>query len=127
MAARTVNCYFKNLTDQSLERESDELDWGIYTDPWYPPQTIAPGAVGEWRSESDGGLIPQGTEGRARYRIASTEARTEFIDLWWNITPTLAEMNRTSVSLRTSLAILVRCLKAPSKLAVICHRTWKRC
>lgn len=83
MAARTVRCLFKNMTDETLERESEHLDWGIYTDPWSPPATIAPGAVAEWRSESDGGLLPQGTEGRARYRIAAGEA-TEFIDLWWD-------------------------------------------
>ncbi len=83
MAARTVHIYFKNLTDQTLVRVSEHLDWGIYTDPWFPPQTIAPGAVGEWRSESDGGIIPEGTEGRARYAITSGEG-TEFIDLWWD-------------------------------------------
>lgn len=81
MAARTVHCFFKNLTDQTLSRESEHLEHGIYTEPTFPPQTIAPGAVGEWRSESDGFMT--GTEGRARYRIAS-EGGTEFIDLWWD-------------------------------------------
>lgn len=81
MAARTVHCYFKNLTDQTLVRESENLDHGIYTDPWFPPQTIQPGAVGEWRSESDGFMT--GTEGRAQYSIASNVG-TEFIDLWWD-------------------------------------------
>ncbi|MBA1158264.1 hypothetical protein [Microvirga mediterraneensis] len=81
MAARSVHCFFKNLTDETLVRESEHLDHGIYTDPWFPPQTVAPKAVGEWRTESDGFMT--GTEGRARYRISSG-AGTEFIDLWWD-------------------------------------------
>lgn len=80
MAARTVRCFFKNMTDLPLVRLSDEkekLPHGIYTDPWYPPQTIAAGAVGEWRTESNGFMT--GTEGRARYRIGS-----DHVALWWD-------------------------------------------
>jgi len=85
MAVRTVHCYFKNLTDQTLVLDSHDIPiWGIYTDPWYLPQTIAPGEVGEWRTESDGGLLPQGTEAKATYRIATLEEGTVFIDLWWD-------------------------------------------
>jgi hypothetical protein len=39
MAARTVDCYFKNLANQTLTPASEHLDRGVYTDPWYPPQT----------------------------------------------------------------------------------------
>lgn len=81
MPARTVYCHFKNLTDETLVRESEHLDHGIYTGSWFPPQTIAPKAVGLWKTESDGFMT--GTEGRVRYRISSG-AGTEFIDLWWD-------------------------------------------
>jgi hypothetical protein len=80
MAERTVRCEFLNLTNQSLVRESGErekLAHGKYTDPWFPPQNIAPGAVGKWRTESNGFMT--GTEGRARYRIGS-----DTVNLWWN-------------------------------------------
>lgn len=81
MPARTVRCQFKNLTDETLELESEHLDFGIYTGSWTPPKTIAARGVGEWRTESDGFM--QGTEGRARYRVPSGEG-SEFIDLWWD-------------------------------------------
>jgi len=54
MAARSVHIFFKNSTDETLVRVDEGLDWGIYTVPWFPPQTIAPGAVGEWQTEDDG-------------------------------------------------------------------------
>jgi hypothetical protein len=81
MAARSVHVFFKNLTDETLVRDSEGLEWGIYTEPWFPPQTIAPGEVGEWQTESDGFMT--GTEGHARYSL-SNDSFTEFAELTWD-------------------------------------------
>lgn len=85
MAARSVRCLLSNQTSYPLNLESEGLDHGIYTDPWKPPQTIPPGTIGEWRSESSG--IMTGTEGHARYRVSiptPSEYVQEFIDITWN-------------------------------------------
>jgi hypothetical protein len=81
MASRTVRCIFKNLTGSTLSLVSENLEHGIYTDPWTPPASIGPKGVGEWRTESDGFMT--GTEGRCRYSI-SVGMGTEFVDLWWD-------------------------------------------
>lgn len=67
MAARSTDVIFHNLTDQPLAKLEDGLDHGEWTDPWQPPNSIAPGATAEWRSESNG--IATGTEGHVRYRV----------------------------------------------------------
>jgi len=78
MAARSVHVYFKNLTDETLVLEGERLNHGIYTDPWHPPKIIAPGAIGQWQSESDGWF--RGTAGWASYRIPTGD-RFEFAQL----------------------------------------------
>lgn len=81
MAARSVHVFFKNLTDETLSRVDEGLDHGIYTDPWFPPQAIAPGAVGEWQTESDG--LFTGTEGHAKYTISNGQT-FEFVEVKWD-------------------------------------------
>ena len=95
MAARSVHIFFKNLTDETLVRVDEGLDWGIYTEPWFPPQTIAPGEVGEWQTESDG--FAQGTEGHAKYRLSNGNL-TEFVEVKWD-NPFIGA-NRSSISIK---------------------------
>jgi hypothetical protein len=83
MASQTVHCYFKNLTDKTLTLDHEKTDSGTYTPLWRPPHTIAPGAVGEWRTESDGLFGFGDTEGHAIYSISSDDG-TEFIDIYWD-------------------------------------------
>ena len=81
MAARSVHIAFKNLTDETLVRVDEGLSHGIYTEPWFPPATIAPDAVGEWQTESDGFLT--GTEGSAKYRLSNGNF-DEFVTVTWD-------------------------------------------
>ncbi|QWT21567.1 hypothetical protein KPL74_06060 [Bacillus sp. NP157] len=85
MAARSVRCLFSNQTSSFLSYVSDHHDHGQFTDPWYPPASIAPGGMAEWRSESDGFMT--GTEGTVRYSTAVIEGssgHTEFLDVHWD-------------------------------------------
>ncbi|WP_036254404.1 hypothetical protein [Methylobacter sp. BBA5.1] len=85
MAARTVRCFLSNQTDTAFTYVSDEHDHGQFTDPWYPPAVIAPGSIGQWRSESDGFMT--GTEGNVRYSTSVPDAdggHTEFIEVHWD-------------------------------------------
>lgn len=101
MAARTVHCYFKNLTDQTISLVNFGIDYGIYTDPWLPPQTIPPGGVGEWRTESDLFPFAGGVEGKATYKIASgtgPNMGTEHIVLWWDNPISGGNQSRISIT-----------------------------
>src|ERR1022692_1641344 len=80
MAARSVHIFFKNMTDEILSLVEENLDHGIYTDPWYPSRTIAPGEVGEWLTESDGWF--RGTGGHAKYTLSNGQA-FEFVTVDW--------------------------------------------
>lgn len=88
MAARSVRCLVSNQTPFTMNHVSDSHRFGgQFTDPWYPPATIASGHVAEWRSESDAFLA--GAIGTARYSISvadNSEAgpHKEFIDIDWH-------------------------------------------
>ena len=85
MAVRSVRCLFSNQTSSSLSYVSDHHDSGKFTDPWYPPTTIAAGGMAEWRSESDGFM--RGTVGSVRYStgvIDGSSVHTEFLDVQWD-------------------------------------------
>ena len=65
-----------NASGHPLRLVESNLEVGDWTDPWYPPPTIASGTAGEFRAE--GGLVAvptTGTEGRARYVLDGVAAR----------------------------------------------------
>lgn len=85
MAARSVQCQLSNQTDAPFHYVSDHHEHGQFTDPWYPPAVIEPGAIGEWRTESDGFMT--GTEGNVRYSTSVPDANgghVEFIECHWD-------------------------------------------
>jgi hypothetical protein len=85
MAARSVQCQLSNQTDAPFTYVSDHHNHGDFTDPWYPPAVIAPGEIGEWRTESGGFMT--GTEGHVRYSTVVRDAdggHVEFIEAHWD-------------------------------------------
>ena len=87
MATRSFRVMLTNKTGFSLVKVGDHLDHGEWTDPWFPPDTIAAGEVRGWQSESGGdipilGSIATGTEGWVKYRIEGGNGDEIFIH--WN-------------------------------------------
>jgi hypothetical protein len=74
-----------NDTDQVLTRTRLELAHGQWTDPWYPPESIAPGARAEFRSEGPliAGVPSKGTEGRIAFRIGADPGDELYVH--WNV------------------------------------------
>lgn len=84
MAARSVRCLVSNQTDFPMARVSSDHSSGEFTDPWYPPGTIQPRQVTEWRSESNGFMT--GAIGSAKYSIQVSDGsgeHLEHIDIAW--------------------------------------------
>lgn len=75
MAFRSVRIRLFNMTSNTLTLTFTHLDHGIFTDQWFPPLTIAPDQLAQWRGESGGGDIPiignigTGTEGNVDYKV----------------------------------------------------------
>ena len=74
MATRSFRVMLTNKTGFPLTKLEDDLDHGEWTEPWFPPDTIAPDQTLGWQSESGGdvpilGSIATGTEGHIKYRI----------------------------------------------------------
>lgn len=73
----------RNDTGESLTLTGQEHVHGSWTDPWYPPATIAVRSHAEFRSEGSLAVFPTtGTEGRVRYRVGSDPADELYIH--WN-------------------------------------------
>jgi hypothetical protein len=82
MAARTVKCLFYNRTDSVVTKTSENINWGIITDPWNIPGSIAPHTVAEWRTESDGFMT--GTEGFAHFSAFDGTGTNNIVAHWNN-------------------------------------------
>jgi len=72
-----------NMTNSSLTKVGDHLDHGDFTAPFFPPQTIIPDQLAEWRGESAGdvpiiGSILTGTEGTVDYQVDGRSDRVHF-------------------------------------------------
>lgn len=66
-SARAVTIVVTNATTQPLGCSTAVLDGGEWAS--YPPDSLAPGATGRWRTQSRG--LATGTEGRATFRSAA--------------------------------------------------------
>ncbi|MFD3656875.1 hypothetical protein [Streptomyces sp. NPDC058620] len=71
-----------NESSVPLAWATDKIDWGDWTDPWYPSRAspIAPGKTAEWRAEGDLFIEPTtGTEGRVWYNVNGDPGRQLYI------------------------------------------------
>lgn len=82
MAARTVRCIFNNRTSETITKTTENVNWGIITDPWAIPSSIGPGQTAEWRTESDGFMT--GTEGFAHFIVSDGTAQNNLVAHWDN-------------------------------------------
>jgi hypothetical protein len=83
MPFRTVRMTLFNMTNDSLDKTSDHLDHGAFTDPFQPPQEILPDQFGQWRAESDGvipilGSLLTGTDGSVDYVVRNKGDQIHF-------------------------------------------------
>jgi hypothetical protein len=83
MAFRSVRMELFNMTSDTLAKTSHHLDHGEFTNPFQPPQTIAPDQLADWRAESAGdipiiGSIGTGTEGSVDYEVIGRGDRIHF-------------------------------------------------
>jgi hypothetical protein len=84
-----------NDTPHPLRRLRYKLPHGSWTDPHLPPETIAPGAREEFRSE--GGLVASvptgGTEGRIWFQIGEDPQATLYVH--WNVPHVTSQYGNT--------------------------------
>lgn len=74
MAARSVFVVFTNMTLVTLSRQGSTVAHGQWI--MLPPEEIQPGAVAEWKTESDG--FATGTEGTIDYQWKSNGEHNKF-------------------------------------------------
>ena len=76
----------ENVSDQELRLREQKLEHGDWTDPWYPPPSIAPRKVVEFWGE--GAALPDpvgpttGTQGHVRYQIGADPSA--LLSIHWN-------------------------------------------
>lgn len=72
----------RNETEVPLLLDSSGFDHGDWTDPWEPPNTIAAGAVREFRSEGatvSGEIPTTGVDGWVRYNLAGNKTKQLYV------------------------------------------------
>ena len=67
MPIRSTRVFISNQTSETLYNLGSSLAHGAWTNDVEPPNTVAPGTIGYWESESDG--IATGTEGNISFGI----------------------------------------------------------
>lgn len=69
MPVRSTRVFLSNQTSETLYNLGSSLAHGAWTNDVGPPNTVAPGTIGYWESESDG--IATGTEGNISFGIGA--------------------------------------------------------
>jgi hypothetical protein len=134
MAARTVRCLLSNQTASAFSLFDDSYSSGQFTDPFFPPPVMAPGAIAEWRSGSCGFM--RGAAGGVRYSTGvpdSTGGHTESINITWDnpfIGPNRAKIDvivdftgKSSTTLRS--AWFIQSGKPPPNLMKMAQGDWR--
>ena len=82
MATRSVHVFVHNETNLVLERARDHVETGMWSSDGRarPPEQIPAWTTVSMRSESDGGLLPEGTEARVTYAVGGED----ILGLHWN-------------------------------------------